>query len=308
VNRYYRLGRVQVFNMDVQKTLPMGVVMNVGYNASLGGNLDMRRAPNTTAGGVTTPNALAYVYEDSIGESRLHLLTVNVRKRMQKGVALSGAYQYGHAIDNASSVNGSGSNTIPQNDQRLDLEFGNSSFDVRHKVSGDFVFELPFGPNRAFLNQGGVWAKVMDGFSVSGNYSFATGSYYTPQYQGTVSQVASGGNYTQRPDRVFSQPISGGGTVGQWFNTAAFVAPANGFGTASRNSIRGPGTVSVNMSLSRTQSFGGTRSVEARVTAQNAFNTVQYSGIDTVVNSATFGRVTSTAGQRQLTVQARYRF
>jgi len=44
------------------------------------------------------------------------------------------------------------------------------------------------------------------------------------------------------------------------------------------------------------------------VTANNVFNTVQYSGINTVENSANFGAVTSAAGMRSLQVQARYRF
>ena len=43
-----------------------------------------------------------------------------------------------------------------QNFQRLDLEEGNSAFDVRQSATGNWVLELPFGPNRAFFNKGGV--------------------------------------------------------------------------------------------------------------------------------------------------------
>jgi trimeric autotransporter adhesin len=66
--------------------------------------------------------------------------------------------------------------------------------------------------------------------------------------------------------------------------------------------------VSTNASLSRTVQLGDTRSFEARVTATNVFNTVQYSGINTTENSANFGEVTSAAAMRSLQVQARYRF
>jgi hypothetical protein len=55
-------------------------------------------------------------------------------------------------------------------------------------------------------------------------------------------------------------------------------------------------------------SLGETRSFEARLTAANALNTVQYSGIDSTVNSPTFGLVTNTASMRQITLLARYRF
>ena len=307
VNRFYRLGHVQVWNLDIQRTLPMGIVMNIGYNGAEGGELDILRAPNRTANGASDTGAQPFNYEDSLGYSRFEQLSVNVRKRLQKGVSLQATYHYGHSIDNASSIGG-GKPTVAQNDQDLNAEEGNSSFDVRHQVTGNWVLELPFGPNRAYLNKGGFWSKALDGFSLSGDFTFATGTYYTPHYVSTVAETATGSNNSLRPDRVFSQPIAGTGTVLDWFNKAAFVTPANGFGTASRGSINGPGIVAVDASLSRTVALGETRSFEARVTANNVFNTVQYSGIDTTLNSQTFGQVTSTAAMRRLTVLARYRF
>ncbi len=312
VNKDYRLGRVQVINAGIQHTFGLGILLNVDYNGSYGANLDLLRAPGRTADTLVT-NSQAYIFEDSVAESRFNALAVNLRKRMSKGVALQATYTYGHSIDNASSVGGSGGNTVVQNDERLDLEFGNSSFDVRHRLTGNFVAELPVGPNRAFLHSGGLLSRALDGFNVSGDYTLATGTYASPQYANTVAQVATGGNYTLRPDRVFSQPIAGPGQLRNYLNGAAFVAPAvlNGvqqFGSASRNSIELPGTVSVDASLSRTVSFGDTKNLEVRATANNVFNTVQYNGVDTTLNSSTFGQVTSVANARKFTMQARYRF
>ncbi len=62
------------------------------------------------------------------------------------------------------------------------------------------------------------------------------------------------------------------------------------------------------MSLSRTVPLGETRSFEARITANNVFNTVQYNGINTQLDSATFGQVTGAATMRQITFIGRYRF
>jgi hypothetical protein len=307
VNQAYRLGHVQVWNIDIQRTLPMGIVANIGYNGAKGGDLDILRAPNRTATGVLNSSAQPFNYEDSLGYSRFEQLSVNVRKRLEKGVSLQATYHYGHSIDNASSIGGT-TPTVAQNDQNLNAEEGNSSFDVRHQVTGNWVLELPFGPNRAFLSKGGAWSKALDGFSLSGDFTFATGTYFTPHYVSTVAETATGSNNSLRPDRVFSQPIRGDGTILNWFNKSAFAAPANGFGTASRGSIEGPGTVAVDASLSRTVPLGETRSFEARVTATNVFNTVQYSGIDTTLNSQTFGQVTSAAAMRRLTFLARYRF
>lgn len=306
-NLYYRLGHVQVWNLDIQHTFPMGIVANLGYNGTKSGELDMVRAPNRTASGLLNPNAQAFNYEDSLGYARYNGMTLNVRKRMQKGISLQATYIYGHSIDNASSIGGS--TAVPaQNDRDLNAEEGNSYFDVRHKVTGNWVFELPFGPNRAFLSKGGFWSKALDGFSVSGDFTFATGTYYTPHYSASISETATGTNNSLRPDRVFTAPITGTQTIRQWFNPAAFTAPANGYGTASRGSILGPGIVAADASISRTVALGETRSFEARMTANNVFNTVQYSGIDTTQNSLTFGQVTSAASMRSLLFIARYRF
>jgi hypothetical protein len=304
VNRDYRLGRVQIWNIDIQRTLPMDIVLNVGYNGAVGGNLDMVLTPIQANAASTQP----FNFESSLGSSRFNALAINARKRMQKGISLQATYQYGHSIDNASSIGGSAA-APAQNFQDLNAEEGNSSFDIRHKLTGNWVFELPFGPNRAFFSKGDRWSKVLDGFSLSGDFTFASGSYFTPNLLNTAGQAATGTNNSLRPDRNFSRPIQGAGTILQWFNPTAFsTTPAGLFGTASRNSIEGPGTIAVDGSLSRTVSLGETRSFEMRVTANNVFNTVQYSGIDTTINSRTFGQVTSTASMRQLTFFARYRF
>ncbi len=307
-NLNYRLGHVQIWDLDIQRTLPLGIVANIGYDGSKGGNLDMVRAPNRTATGLLIPGAQAFNYEDSLGYSRLEALRINVRKRLQKGVSLQATYQYGHSIDDASSIGG-GAQTVAQNDNDLNAEESNSSFDVRHKLTGNWVLELPFGPNRLFFTKGGLWSTITDGFSLSGDFTFSSGPYYTPSYQLTVQEAATGTTNSLRPDRDFGVPIRGEGKIGEWFNPAAFTTPATGqFGTASRNSIEGPGTVGVDASLSRTVQLGDTRSFEARVTAGNALNIVQYSGIDTTLNSPTFGQVTGAAQMRTLTVFARYRF
>jgi len=232
---------------------------------------------------------------------------VSAQKRMQKGIALGATYTYMHAIDNASGVGGAVGTPV-QNLFNLKAEEGNSSFDQRHNLTGTFVTELPFGPNRAFFNKGGKVAYILDGWDLSGTFTFGTGTYSTPQYAQTASTALSGNTFIQRPDRVFSQPIKGPGSLGEWFNVNAFTTPST-YGTASPGSIEGPGTVSVASSLSRTFSMGSTRSLEARFTANNVFNTVQYSGINTTYNGSTgFGQVTTAAAMRSILYQMRYRF
>jgi hypothetical protein len=62
------------------------------------------------------------------------------------------------------------------------------------------------------------------------------------------------------------------------------------------------------MSVNRTIPIKETRSLDLRFTASNVFNHVNYAGINTVVNSISFGEVTSVGGMRRVTMQARFRF
>ncbi len=313
VDKNYRLGMVQIYNLNLQRTVGASVVVNIGYTGSKGSNLDVVGSPNSTpTGNLLAGQAAPFTFDTSVAGSHLNQFVASVQQRQHKGVALGLTYTYSHSIDNASSIGGTSATTV-QNFYRLDLEEGNSSFDQRHLLAGTYVLELPFGPNRAFLSKGGLASKLLDGFSLSGNVNIGSGLYFTPQYSGSVAEASSGNDYTQRPDRVVTQPIKGSGRLVSFFNPAAFTRPSvlNGitqFGTASRNSIEGPGQLSTNTSLSRTVPLGDTRSFEARVSAVNVFNTVQYNGINTTVNSANYGQITSAASMRALTVMARYRF
>ncbi|MGA2888410.1 MAG: TonB-dependent receptor [Terracidiphilus sp.] len=313
---HYHLPYVQVWNLDIQKTLPWGVVLNAGYNGSKGSDLDVTSAPRASVTSAQTDRTnLLFNYEQSGAFSRFNAGTLRVNKRLSSGIALGANYQYSHSIDDAGSVGGT-STVVAQNWQDLAAEEGNSSFDQRHKVTGTYLYELPFGKDKFWVTSG-VGSHILEGFSVSGSFTFATGAPLTPSYQAAVSSVACGTAGSLRPNRDYTKSITGGGgSLKEWFNTTAFTQPeaANSsypcdvFGTASRNSIAGPGAIQNNMSLSKTMQLGDTRSMEVRATASNVFNTVQYAGVDTNAASPTFGQVTSAGSMRAFQFTARFRF
>ncbi len=310
VDPHYRLPYVQVYNLDLQKRLRWGVVLNVGYNGSRATHLDDTIAPRMSGSSPgTDPTGWIFNYEQAEAFSRFNAGMVRVNKQLSGGIALGANYQYGHSIDDAGSVGGT-STRVAQNWQDLRAEESDLSFDVRHKVSGMYLYELPFGYDKHWVTSG--WGShILEGFSVSGTFTFATGMPLTPSYQAAVEDVARGTAGTLRPDLAPGASITaGGGSLAEWFNTAAFSKspPASGYGTAPRNSIPGPGTVENNMSLSKTVQVGETRSWEFRATASNVFNTVQYTGVDTNVQSPTFGRVTLAGAMRSFQFTSRFRF
>ena len=126
---------------------------------------------------------------------------------------------------------------------------------------------------------------------------------YTRCHQTSGTSGTLRANYHGQPIAV-SDP-----TTLLFFNTGAVSLPAAGtFGNAGRNTITGPGTSNMNLSLTRNLSFGQNRGMSIQISANNVFNTVQFSTIDAVVNSPTFGQVTGVRAMRRVQVVTRFRF
>lgn len=314
IDRNYRLGYVQLWNLNIQRELPWNLVLNAGYNGAKGTHLDLETAPNRNPDGtLSIPNVQPFLYETSGANSILHSATLSVRRRQTKGIGFGATYVYSKSIDDASSIGG-GATVVAQNPLDLAAERGLSSFDQRHKFTGNWIYDLPFGENKKFA-QKGFLAHALGSWQWSGSFTIASGLYFTPRVLGGFNDVNTGVNGTLRADYL-GGPISiSNPTTKEWFNTAVFADPSNDpsipglhFGDAGRNIVEGPGQVTVNMTLNRTIQIKEFRALDLRITANNVFNTVQFTSINTVVNAQNFGEVTGAGSMRRITMQARFRF
>jgi len=185
-------------------------------------------------------------------------------------------------------------------------------------VSGTYLYELPFGQDKTWVTTG-VGSHILEGFSVSGSFTFASGTWLTPTFTPTANSVECGTAGAFRASLTGAPITAGGGALRRWFNPDAYQLPAGAnnaanpypcavFGNAPRNSIAGPGTLQNNMALSKTMQLGETRSMEIRAIIDNVFNTVQYTGVNTTVGTPTFAQVSSTGKMRSFQFMARFRF
>jgi len=180
------------------------------------------------------------------------------------------------------------------------------------------MYDLPFGENHRLASKGAV-SHVLSGWQWSGSATIGSGFYFTPNVRGGSVDIGRGVSGSQRANLVPGQSISlSDPTSLEWFNTAAFCAPTtfitcvnsagSAFGDAGRFIIEGPGQFSLNMALSKTIQIRESRSLDLRIQANNVFNVVQFTGLNTTVNSLAFGEVTSAATMRRITFVARFRF
>jgi trimeric autotransporter adhesin len=316
VDPNYRLGYVQVWNVDIQRELRGGIVLNLDYNGSKGTRLDTERA-------LLIPGLQAFTYESSAGNSVFHAGSIRLRKRLANGIGLGATYIYSKSIDDASSIGGGGV-VVAQNPFDIAADRGLSSFDQRHKFTGNWIYDLPFGENRRFLQKGFV-SHILAGWQYSGDFTVASGLPFTVRVLGGALDIQRGVSGSLRANLVPGESIRiSAPTTKEWFNTAAFCQPQtptpsnltppcvnpgdSQFGDAGRNILEGPGQVSMDMSLNKTIQIKEYRSLDLRITANNVFNMVYFTSLGTSVNSSTFGEVTGVGNMRRVTVQARFRF
>ena len=323
VNPNYRLGYVQIRNLDIQQEIRPTLLLNLDYTGAKGTDLDILEAPNRTLTGLRIANVQVFTYENSLADLSANAATVRLRKRLSGGLSIGGLYSFSKSIDDASSIgagatSGSvsrglgagGTGSVAQNPFDLAAERGLSSFNQTHRFTASYVYELSFGHDRRWLYNNRAPSVIFGDWQWSGDLTIASGLPFTPRVLGSFTDVSRGTNGTLRPNIVPGQRVALlNPAIGEWFNTAAFeAAPPGQYGDARRNSIIGPGPTSVDMAITKMFPLKEARVLEFRAQATNVFNMPQYTTIDTVVNSPTFGHVTAVGGMRQLTLTSRFRF
>jgi trimeric autotransporter adhesin len=308
VDRDYALGMIQTWNSTITRNVTADWMLQAGYTRIKGTDLDILRAPILGVEGAPLTAAQPFIWESSGGRSMMNAATFQVRRRLAHGWSGGLSYTLGKSMDNASSL-GAGGPVVAQNDKDLNAEWGLSSFDKRQQVSGNFYLELPWGPNRRWLKDGGTLAAVLGEWSAQFTLTLQSGTPLTARVLGAASDLVRGVNGSLRADYSGVPIALSNPTIDEFFNVAAFTLPApGGFGDAARNSIIGPGTRQLNGLFQRDIRMGGPRSLTLQVNAINLLNTVQWAAVDTNINSPTFGQVLSARPMRTMTITARLRF
>ena len=226
-------------------------------------------------------------YKSDVGSSSYNALELRAQRRFDSGFSFQARYTWSHSINDGSV--GGGESNGPENVNCLPCDKGPSVFDIRHNVTVNSVYELPFGPGKNFLNRGGLAGKLAGGWSLSGLGLWHTGHPLTVTMNlsgNDTFRLPDGNDQTnQRPDLVPGVPLTvpGSGHNGvPLVNVAAFAAPpldANGnflrFGDAGNGIIRALNSWQIDMALMKDTKITERFSVELGVQFFNILNHVQ---------------------------------
>ena len=299
-------GYIQSWNFTVERKLPGDVVTSVGYvgqhSTHLLADYDLNAGfPGSGTTGLPLYQAFgdkSQVYNSSgYLSSEYNSLQVAFNRQFSKGLLLKGAYTWSHAID---FTDDDGWAEMAWYGSQFPRNRATAGFDRTQVFQLGWVYELPVGKGKAFLNGGGVASKVLGGWQFSGREECFTGTPFTVNASATSLNAF---DQTQTANQVLSNVafLGGIGSGAQYYDTAAF-APVNtqSYGTSGRNILRGPGVWNTDMDIVRDFAVSERLKFQFRAEFYNLANTSHFNNPDHNVNDSNFMQVTSSYGERNI--------
>lgn len=321
----YKIPSAWNWSFTVQRELGFATMLEVGYVGRTGLHLERERELNALPPGTLQANprvnanalrpfkgyALIPMNENA-ARSEYHSLQIELNRRFAQGFSYGFAYTLAKSMDNASGRRDRMFN--PFDDRNF---WGKSAFDSRHVAVINFIYELPFLRNRQDFA-----STLLGGWQVTGVVQFQTGQ---PVSVGTTDDFAgigrvdtqlwnvSGDPFLPRGQRAFSESAADNNF---WFrvrdgNTPLFTQPAPGtYANQNRNSLRvhQPGFQDWNLAGFKEFKLTERQAITFRAEFFNFPNHPNWGGVNTNPRSATFGKVTSKGGNRNVQLSLRYSF
>jgi len=258
----------------VQQQLPKDWLFQVGYTGGEGHHLFDRYTINLIDP-LTGQRPLAgfgsFGLKANDGNNNFNALQAMVHRRFTRGLQLQMNYMWSHGITDASI--GAGESVALQNMSCRACDRSSSNIDVRHNMTASVVYELPFGRGKQFFTSG-PGAQIFGGWELAGIASARTGLPVNITMSRKASALPDGNTSSQRPNLDPRVPIyAANQTINNWFNPAAFAAPANGsWGNLGRYVATGPGMYEIDGSLQRRFRITERLALNLRAAAYNLFN------------------------------------
>jgi len=295
-------GSLHSFNLAFQRELPGRFTLDLAYVGNRGHDVQTQFNENAATvvglpGNNGRPLFLPYGKSADVTtwigtKTEYNSLQAKLDRRFSGGLLVTSSYTLGRGW---SYVNGD-SNSVIATPADIERSWARTDQDRLHSLVESFLYQLPFGPDRAWLRDGPL-SQVLGGWQLSGIFSAQTGSPINILMSNATLNAP--GN-TQRPDVNGTPAVLGAiGPGNLWFDTSVFSSPAaNTFGNARRNGVLdGPAYVNLDATIAKLFTIGTRTKGEFRADIFNITNTPHFQNpgnTGTTYLTATFGQITST--------------
>ena len=306
------------WNQNVDRDInnfPLSTPLNIRADAGDSGNKFAATNPANPTGNTSLPNSNIYRTYQGYGRINQQENTTSggynsfqmgLRAQNKHGLSGEADYTYSHEIDVTTYDLGNLSNPYDTN-----YDKGSGALDRRHIFNANYIYKLPVFGQANYLTR-----LAVGGWEVAGTMVFESGTIISNQGPGlslSYDPVGLGGNYTNRPDRIAKVHYLK--KQKEWFDPASFAAPlpawagsgTNGFGTAGKDSVLGPGRLNFTTSLYKTFTLKEGINFQFRAESFNTFNHTEFNGLNTNYPS-NFGQVSSTYDPRVLELGGKLNF
>jgi hypothetical protein len=302
----FRVSYGHVWQASMQRDLPYSLSVNMTYLGTKGVNMVQQFLPNTYAPGADNPCPtcpIGFAYVTSHGSSLRNQGQLQLRRRLRAGLTASVQYTLAKATDNAATFSGTTGRSA-QDWLNLDAEHGPSNDDQRHQLGGQVQYTTGIGVAGGGMLDG-VWGAIVKGWVLTGNIVVGSGRPLTPIYGTALPGTASNGSVRAALTGAPVDDIPDG----YYLNPLAYGIPAAGsWGSAGRNSVRGPKQYSLNAGITRQFPINDRLNIDWQVNATNLLNQVTYNSVNTTLNSPQFGLPTTANDMRKIQTSIRARF
>ena len=249
------------------------------------------------------------------GWAKYHGMTASLRKSFRNGLAFDFNYTWSHSIDNGSSAeSGSGKQGAAiQNIFDVNEFRGDSDFDIRHNVSANYLFELPFGKGKSLLNNAPPWLNgIVGGWQIASVMRYRTGLPTT-----IAGNLAYNANYWLSSLAIVTKSVKSGVTYDENGNPSIFgnTSASENFAdelpghSGTRAAVRLASYFNADITLQKTFRLKEGQTLRFRAEAFNAFNTVNFTNPSLALTAPlTFGEFQQTASPREMQFALRYEF
>ena len=283
------------WNLQIQRQFGNSGVVKLGYVGSattrspvqMPSNVSLVLGPTQT---LPFPQ-MQYSFNEieSVGHMSYDAFQAQYNKNYSNGLAFTTAFTWSKNIDVGCDDYWEGCNV--QNPYNLRSNRSVAHTDVPLVFTFSSLYELPFGRGKSFATSG-PQSALLGGWQINGILSSRSGTPFTPSIN---FDNANSNGASNRPNVIGS--TSGPRTLNEWFNTAAYAVPAPfTYGSAGRDSLRGPRYTDLDFSLFRDFKIHERYVVRFRAEVYNLFNHPNFANPDGTLEDATFGQITSTNG------------
>jgi len=317
-DRNIKTPYMENYNLNIQQQLSSKAMIQVGYVGSQGHRLwrffDISQPSQAQVTASDCPNGIAtcattgaitgdygvprsyigsnfpygafYVLkENSTGKSNYNALQASFRITGWHGVTSIANYVWSKSLDNSSDGEDFEPNAAQPNDSfNPQLEYAPSNFNIPHRFTWNFAYELP--------KMGGNWQRLKNGWGLNSIVTLQAGQPFQFNYNFESDYSGSGSGF-DRPDLVgpivyhphdplnyvdlssFAIPctIQPGLTSATLTNTSKDCVPGTRhFGNLGRNSLHGPSFKEWNFALYKTTALTERLTMQLRADFFNIIN------------------------------------